>query len=753
MATQILSTHKIQQVIWLFVVLLLGGCGMMPQNGQVSFVNNTPSPQAVAQQFLAAWNNEDLEAMYNLISVRSQALYEQEAFNRFYQTLDTAIGLTGVAFTLEAPQLQGTSAAIDYTIEISSDLFGSIPDEGRTLRLVQDGEQWRVAWSPMDIFEGYTSDAALSTETVQQARANIYDRNGEPLVLQNGEVSVLFARQNLMPDTYDCAWLLADLTYTPLPQMLRTFSSYLPETAFYVGEVDRYIETEYADQLASRCGITADANLILQRRTRQYIGQGAAVHVTGYIGPIPQEPEAEKNRWLARGYSESDLIGRAGIELEFEQQLAGRSPRVLRVTEAGGTVLKELGRIEGTPPQPVYLTIDRELQLETARAVAWGYNYASNNWAAEGISPGGGAIVMDVNTGAILAMASFPTFQPGLFNPDSLAPNRGQILSNVVNSARNPLSNRVTQEQFSPGSIFKIVTTAAIINENLINPDEIFFCDLRWDGRTLYGDTFSPRSDWRLTDGLEATGDIVSSQALTSSCDPYYYEFGARLFLEVSPSAVVDYAHMMGYDGETGLGIYREAPGNIPVPRSVEEAINNAIGQGDTQVTVLQSAMMVSAVANGGTLYEPYIVQQIGEGDSAQIVGQPTVVRELALSELALEVARQGMCDVVSDPIKGTAYWVFNDYVAPYSACGKTGTAQAGYAPNAWFVAYAPADNPQIAVVAMAQNSREGSEVAAPMVRRILDGYFGVEEPAPFPAWWQEEYVPLNVPEGGVAGG
>jgi penicillin-binding protein 2 len=756
----IVSTRRfLTLVLWSVVLVLLPACGtvstmMSSSSGEAGINLVGPStPQQVAEQFLTAWNAGDTEAMYALISARSQGLYAFETFDRVYTSLSNEIGQRGVSFTLNPATLQGESASLSYDVTVDSELFGPIEDTERTLRLVREGDQWRVAWSTMDIFDGYTADASLSVETVPQRRANIYDRDGDVLVEERGIVSVLYVQQNLMNTVPDCQRLLADLLYEPLSELQEEWSGFLPETIFYAGEIDEQVEIEYRDRLRDTCGITRDNGLIDTRVTRQYTGQGAIVHVTGYIGPIPQEPEAEKNRWLARGYSEGDLIGRAGIELQYEPQLAGRPPRVLRITAPNGTVLRELGNTDGTPAQPVYLTIDDELQIETARAVAWGFNYASNSWAEPGRSPGGGAVVMDVNTGAILAMASFPTFSPTLFNPDSPAPNRGQRLGDIVNDPRSPLTNRVTQEQYSPGSVYKIISTAAVLNEGLIRRDRIFDCGLTWDGSETYGDTFSPRSDWRLTDGLEATGEIVPSQALTSSCDPFYYEFGARMFREVGPDVLVRYTNMFGINGPTGIAVYPEAAGNIPRPASVEEAINNAIGQGNTQTTVLQNAVMVSAVANGGTVYQPYIVQQVGTSNNIQVQGEPTVVGTLDLEDWVLEEVQRGMCDVIADDVKGTAFWIFNDNTtnAPYVACGKTGTAQAGYAPHAWFVAYAPADDPQIAVVAMAQHSREGSEVAAPMVRRIMDAYFDAE-PAEFPFFWTEDYVPLEIPDGGTGG-
>jgi penicillin-binding protein 2 len=207
---------------------------------------------------------------------------------------------------------------------------------------------------------------------------------------------------------------------------------------------------------------------------------------------------------------------------------------------------------------------------------------------------------------------------------------------------------------------------------------------------------------------------------------------------------------MVGLGSTTGLSNlgYTEAGGSIPQPNDIAEALNNAIGQGNTQVTALQMARLAATIANGGTLYRPYIVQQVGGLDDTDVVQEfePTVVRELDVSSETIQRVQEGMCNVPIDEELGTAEYIFGD--APYTSCGKTGTAQTGaLAPHAWYVAYAPADNPQIAIAVVVTNSREGSEVAAPIVRRFLDMYFNVEW-AQFPDFWETEYVPLEPPVG-----
>ncbi len=737
--------HGVRYVWVVALALALTGCGVLglgsaDGNTALNLGNN---PQTVAEAFLDAWNETNLDDMYSRISVRSQQLYSAQDFSGFFESVSLQVGLEELTYTIHSVEEQGTSAVVAYDLTLETAQFGTIEDTGRKLRLVKDDTQWRVAWSTMDIFEGYTEEAALRVDTVPMARGNIYDRDGDVLVNDNGTISVVYVQQQNMFDVAACERFLASLMLTRIDRIRVLFANYLPETPFYIGEIDQTTEQQYAGQLAELCGASRESGNIITRSGRSYLGHGAAAHVTGYVAPVPQDDRA---KWIALGYRDSDLVGLAGIESAYESQLAGSPPRVLRLVEPGGITLREMGRTEAVQPQPVYLTIDRELQFAATQALIDAYNYAINNWASPDISPGTGAVVIDVNTGAILAMASYPTYPPGLFDPESYAPDRGQLLADISPG----LVNRATQERFSPGSVFKIVTTAAAVNEGLTQPGENFFCDLTWDGSTRFGDTFSPRLDWRATDGMDAAGNITPSQALTSSCDPFFYEFSARLYLEVSPDAIVRYSNMMGLGGTTNLGIYPEAPGVVPMPGRVEDAINNGIGQGDTQLTVLQTAKMVAAVANGGTVYEPYIVERVGD----QQVGQPTVAGVLDITPEALAVVQRGMCDVTTDPELGTARLSFseNEVLPTYAVCGKTGTAQTFTFPNAWFVAYAPAQNPQVAVVVGAQNSREGSEVAAPMARRILDAYFNAPV-APYPEWWEDDYVPLAVPENGVAGG
>lgn len=739
----------------LSLVLVASGCATF--NRAQSPIEDEPiilsqpqaTPQDVFNAFVEAWRAQNYEAMYALISARSQQLYPFQVFQNRYTVAHTAMDFNGVDVTLKRVDLQGSSAAVAYDAIIRSNTFGDIQDLDRLMRLVQEDGLWRVAWSTMDILNGLSSDSRIRVETRFPPRANIYDRNGAVLVEENGTIITLFAIQQDMRNVDECLDLLARLMIRSRASLARLFANYVPETFFHVGEMDSETYLANRAELEARCAMVETNSPFSKVSTytnRRYFGHGAATHVTGWVGRIPAD---QLNFWLAQGYAESDIVGLQGIERAYEEVLAGKPQRFLRLVEPGGATLRELNSAEGSDPKAISLTIDRNLQLATAQAVNDAFNYAVANWA--GIATGAAVVIVDVNSGEILTMFSYPTFDPGVFQPDTTY-DALSIITNLNNDPRRPYINKAASEQYAPGSTYKIVTTIAAAAEGIWRPDDIFTCELEWAGQEKYGDVLPIRYDWRYTDGLEATGDVNLAQALASSCDPFYYEMGARLF-RANPNIIVRYSQLFGLGQRTGFGLIEpEAAGNLAPPQTVGDAINNAIGQGNVSATALQMAILTGAVANGGTVYKPYILKQIGglDGMPLEQENKPQIVNELNIAPEVLDAVREGMCLVTTDRQFGTATRVFGNQ--PYSVCGKTGTAQAGFAPHAWFVAYAPSDEPQIAIAVVVPNSREGSEVAAPIVRRILDYYFSAPI-EPYPEWWEEEYEPLQAPQGGVAGG
>jgi len=700
-------------------------------------------PAATVSAFLTAWAGRDSAAMYRLLARQSQAAYPEQVFINRYTVANDALAFTNLTFEIGDTHLQGFSAAVTYDVVIDSSLFGQIVDDGRTIRLVNDGGRWGVAWSSMDIFAQLPSVAQITSTGQLPPRANIYDRDGE-LIAGPGSVVTLYTARQQMSNETDCIKLMASLTRRLSAAFERLFAGNNADTVFNLGEMNAEEYAANRDALTTLCGV----NITLDRQTRTYYGNNAMSHVAGYTGQMSPE---QASQYASLGYNSGDLIGQAGVERVFERQLAGTSERVLRIVDPGGTVLREFASQGGEDPLPVQMTIDRDLQRVLAQSMADAYDYAYPTWG--GVAADGAAVIIDVKTGAILAMVSFPLFDPQLFDPTAPDPaRRVELLSQVNQDERRPLTNHATQSRYTPGSVYKLVTATAVLNEGIIAPGQIFDCQLRWFGRDL-GDDVESRPDWRETDAMEPAGSITPAQAIMASCNPFFWEFGARLFNQEG-NELANYARQLGMGDP-----YNIFPGSIEAaaeldnPASTSLAINNAVGQGSVSIPPIQMTVMTAALANGGTVYKPYIVQQIGglEGTPVVEVFQPEILNQIEFLPGVIDELHTGMCGTTTDEDLGTAYIRFDD--TPYTLCGKTGTAQTARYPNAWFTAYAPADDPQIAITIVVSQSLEGSQVSAPIVRRVLDYYFQTPTTRDYPEWWpQGPYLPLNIPAGSTGG-
>lgn len=715
------------------------------------------SPADVVETFLSAWNQQDYAAMYERIHPQSQQQYTLEEFVEQYATVAEKTALTTVAYTVNSTRMQGQSAEVGYDVTLESDTFGSIQDGERMMRLIQESGEWLVAWSTMDIFDTLLDADQLRVQSLPRQRAPIYDRNGQILAADGGVTVGMLSQKERMNSVEDCVALVGEVTLESALFLQARFNENNPDTLFFLGETTMERFEQHQDVLFDVCGVgQSGVDVYSSTPHRTYYGGSAMVHVAGYVGQVTAEEELR--------YGAGAMIGRSGVEEAYEDVLAGQPETVLRITEPGGTILRELAGTTGSEPIPVTLTIDRDIQMLTVQALSDAFNYAYPNWGGPGISSGGAAVVLDVNTGEILAMTSYPLFNPSLFSPDSVVSNRGDVLSEqVVNHYRAPLLNRAIQEQFAPGSVYKVVTLAAILNEGMTTSNEIYYCPLEWNGLE-FGDTRDVRTDWRVMDDMDAAGDVTPAEALMASCNPFFWEYGAHLFNDVGAETVINYARQMGLGQSYGYdsGPLRMIEGVLPVPAGTDAAINEAVGQGNIALPPMQLAVMTMGIANSGTIYRPYLIQQVGGADGAPVLqtGEPEILNTLEFNPGVMEIIREGMCGVVNNEEFGTAWGRFYNWgtysyafiTAEYQACGKTGTAEAEPYPNAWFVAYAPADDPEIAVVVMVDRSKEGSQIAAPIVRRILDNYFNKPEEV-FPFWWgNEPFDPLPIPEGGGVG-
>jgi penicillin-binding protein 2 len=398
------------------------------------------------------------------------------------------------------------------------------------------------------------------------------------------------------------------------------------------------------------------------------------------------------------------------LESWGESYLTGDRGGILYVVDGEGEIITQLAREEAAPASEIYTTIEKEFQLDVQKAL-YGYN--------------GAVVVMEMDTGRILAMASNPHFDPNAFNSDYY--NSSFLLQEYYKpDQKTPFLNRATQGLYPLGSVFKVITMAAGLETGVFEAGDIYDCGYFFED--LPGVTLT---DWTYDHFLEddktpPSGKLSLTEGLMRSCNPYFWHIGLELYSNGYQDAIAEMAHGFGLGSVTGIETLAEEPGDIPFPTSELDATNLAIGQGDTLVTPLQVVRFIAALGNGGTLYRPQFVESIRNSGGEEIFTfEPEKAGELPISDLNLNIITNAMIQVVDNP-RGTANHRIRGLQIPVA--GKTGTAESGSGEShAWFAGYTNNQNenkPDIAIVVVAENAGEGSDVAAPIFRRIVELYF-----------------------------
>ena len=743
-----------RRALWFVFIVMLTACSSASGVSTSSQLSSNPQltldeADQVAQSFLEAWKNADYATMYSWISPNARDVYNEAAFAEQYEFTITQLTQTALRTQVTGSLRQGTTAVVQYDVVFETSMFGEINDPGRTMRLIETLEGWRVAWSRLDIFAELAEGARLDRRQTMPGRGNIYDRNGKVLVDQNGRSVVVYLVKQDMANVERCMQELARIQRREYDDIEAQFSMYNRETRFQLGEMDPETFQTEERVLLEVCDVGDDEFDTYIRSTRRYFGQ-LAPHIIGYVSPIQPEQVAY---YTAKGYPADALVGQSGIEQAYEDELAGTPGGELLIVAPTGEVLRTVAESDPQPGQSVYLSIDRDLQEAVQQAMVEAYNYSSGTWAST--SPGAAAVIMDVKTGEILAAVSYPWFDPNLFNPDSAISNRAEQITDLSNDYRTPLVDRVLMGSYPAGSIFKIVSTAAGLDSGVYTPDTYYTCTAVWSHPDDYLDQ---RKDWIYGSGAHDT--INFSQALTYSCDTYYWELGVHLHTELGTDALTQYAYRLGLGVPTGQTDLPEDVGLIPNPEdhylinaaewSIGDTANLVIGQGDMQISPMQIARMTAAIANGGSLWRPQFVSKVGIiGETPSYQTEPIATSVLDFDPSIFETIQEAMCQVTLDPY-GTARYMFDTWYdfqgSDVIVCGKTGTAQTGdetTPPQAWFTAFAPMNDPEIAISVIVENSCEGSEIAAPLTRRIIEDYYGMRHSA-WPDLWVTGCVPLG---------
>lgn len=456
--------------------------------------------------------------------------------------------------------------------------------------------------------------------------------------------------------------------------------------------------------------------ILEQEPIRRYPEGEVTAHVLGYL----QLATASDLRAFS-GYRPDDLVGQTGVERAYEELLRGEHGFRQVEVNALSRAIRQLGSVPPVPGHDLVLTLDLPLQQATYAIAEERLATLAADEQRSGPPGGAAVVVLDVRTGGVLALVSVPTYDTNMFFTDQFSTYWTQLQRESL----LPLFNRALQGVYAPGSTFKPVTLLAALGRGVTDPSEIYHATGRVE---VGGQIFR---DWTATQGLPPPGPVDAVAAMERSVNDYFYTMGMRAGIQ----AIADTARQFGLGQPSGLDMRpADYAGIIPDPawkRSQHleiwfpgDTVNVSIGQGYVQMTPLQMALLYMGLANRGTVYQPYLVQRvISPVGETVLEHEPLVLSSYSAPGSHWETVGKGLAAVVAGE-RGTARNAFRDF--PIAVHGKTGSAQigAGRETHAWFAAYAPADEPEIAVAVLIEHGGGGGAAAAPLACRVLAAYF-----------------------------
>jgi len=686
-----------------------------------------PDANSALRTFLDAQVADNYPTMYAMLSKASQAAISQTDFASRYTNALDSMSASSTAYNILSSLTNPQSAQAAFHIIYHTALFGDIVRDINVTLVLENGG-WKLQWDAGLILPELAGGKHLIATHVPPARGDIYDRNGNAIVTQTDADAIGLVAGDA-PSDKEGALMNALFRLTGIrPEILRSAydnthnGDYVP-----VGEAS-------ADAV-SKSGINNYSGVTLNPYTSRFYEPDIAPHAVGYTLYISKE---NLDLYKQLGYNGSERVGFEGIEKWGESYLHGRDQASLYVEGAPSNVL---AKADSQPADSIYMTIDNDLQHQAQDAL-------------DGLP--GAAVVMEVNTGKVLAIVSSPSFDPNLYDANNF--NNQWSLSTMLNDPAQPTFNRATQGQYPLGSVFKIITTAAALESGVFTPASSIDCEYAYTempGVTLYDWTYQDCQIEKAATGnstcskanSQPSGTLTLPQGLMRSCDPWFYHIGYTLYSQDGgkfKDAISTMARAFGLGKATGIGQVAEAIGNIPDPTDGLDATSIAIGQGKVLVTPLQVATFISAVANGGTLYRPQLVDKVQpvSGDPINPF-KPQADGSLPVSADNLAVIQAAMRQVAVNP-RGTGYYTLGNFAITTAA--KTGTAESNAVePNAWFAGYSlenTPNKPDIAVVVLVSNKGEGAIWAAPIFRRIMEIYFFGHPQSVYP--WEKSFGVVN---------
>jgi penicillin-binding protein 2 len=669
----------------LIVAVLLGACSPVfvtppppPPTPTLPAPTATPTPatpEQVAARFFAAWQQSNLGGMYDMLSSVARATTPREVFVRRYTNIRDGIGESRLTVqALGAAQPSSGGMEVPFQVSRSLVLFGDI-DENYTLPLVQEQGDWRVAWQPSLIFNGLSASSSVRVVPDNPKRGRILDRADKPLA-DNGAVLAIGVVPGEIKDEAALLEGLSNVLGMSRETIKQRYQGGQPGWFMPITTRPHDERPDLQTSIGSLPGVS-----IQDRPARVYPLGPAAAHVIGYVS----HPTADELRQLAaNGYDESDWVGRAGLEAVFESQLAGQKGGAIQIVDQANRVLRTIAQKASVPGEDLHTSLDAAIQNQAAAALG---------------DKVGSVVVIDPNDNSVLALLSEPSFDPNQF-----IIGLDDATWHQMNAPDHPLVFRAAESAYPTGSIFKVITMAAGLEQGGFRTTDTFDCGLDWNG--LPGVTLH---NW------DAQGTLSLTRALTASCNPAFYEIGRKLD-GIDPTILPGFARRFGLGAATRFGLH-ESPGTVPDPAwkqreigqpwTTGDSVNLAIGQGYLLATPLQIANAYSALARGGELLTP------------ALIGSSDTLGDLKLLASTRAAILDGMKAVTSTAL-GTAYYAFKD--EKLSIAAKTGSAEnENPDAHAWFVGFAPPDNARLLILVMVEGGQHGGTVAAPVARQIID--------------------------------
>jgi penicillin-binding protein 2 len=568
---------------------------------------------------------------------------------------------------------------------------------------------WYVQILEGDRYFTLSLNNRLRVRVVEAPRGFILDRNGEVMV-ENRPTFDLFATLQDVTNRADVARVLGEILQVSTSEVEARLAEgrSRPYQPFLLRkDLSEAMMVAVEERRLDLPGIS-----LRIRPVRAYPSGGTAANLLGYVSEVNQ---TQLQREEFQDFRPGENLGQSGVERRFDAFIRGVDGGEQIEVDARGRILKMVSRDEPRSGSNVFLTIDRKIQ-EAAEAAFAGKK--------------GTVVAMNPTTGEILAMVSRPSFDPNLFAQRI----SGEDWQRIANDASHPLQNRAFQAQYPPGSIFKLMVAIAGLESGALTPETKFGCA----GQFYLGNV--KFDDWKK--GGHGTLDLRG--AIVNSCNVYFYQAGLRVGID----EIVRVSRAFGLGEPPGLGLGDEVKGNLPNPQprkkgqppwTAGNTVIASIGQGMVVTSPMQLLAMVSAIANGGTIYRPWVVKKI-VSLSGEVLEEyePEAVRQVNVKPETLAFMRQAMFGVVNE---GTGQ---RAKVPGVPIGGKTGTAQVvkkgegkGHAElkdHGWFASFGPVDNPQLAVVVLVENGGFGGLVAAPVAKAVYEAAFrdrqGLTRPA-----------------------